>query len=101
MPHKVVHDFVTGAAAVADVLAAREGSGRHHAEGRNRVVQESTPSQAEGERPGEGRPEETEGRDAEPERTTPSQAEGEREPDDENAQRRDPDAGTAPRGPSY
>ncbi|MEV7671672.1 hypothetical protein ACFQ9J_27225 [Streptomyces sp. NPDC056529] len=49
-------------------------------------MQESTPSQAEGERPGEGRPEGTEGRDAEPERTTPSQAEGEREPDDdENA----------------
>ncbi|MFJ4340530.1 hypothetical protein [Streptomyces sp. NPDC088915] len=46
-------------------------------------MQQSTPSQAEGERPEESRPEGTGHRDAEPERTTPSQAEGEREPDDD------------------
>ncbi|WP_411075928.1 hypothetical protein [Streptomyces sp. cmx-4-7] len=49
-------------------------------------MQQSTPSQAEGERPEDSGPEGTEHRDVEPERTTPSQAEGEREPDDdENA----------------
>ncbi|MFF4169644.1 hypothetical protein [Streptomyces sp. NPDC001744] len=45
-------------------------------------MQESTPSQAEGERPDENPPRDAGHRDAEPERTTPSQAEGEREPDD-------------------
>ncbi|WP_411078218.1 hypothetical protein [Streptomyces sp. cmx-10-25] len=44
-------------------------------------MQESTPSQAEGERPDDTPSEEPGHRDAQPERTTPSQAEGEREPD--------------------
>ncbi|WP_199837014.1 MULTISPECIES: hypothetical protein [unclassified Streptomyces] len=48
-------------------------------------MQESTPSQAEGERPEEDGPEETEHPGTEPERTTPSQAEGEREPDDDGS----------------
>ncbi|WP_432127954.1 hypothetical protein [Streptomyces sp. bgisy082] len=47
-------------------------------------MQESTPSQAEGERTDDAPSEEQGHRDIQPERTTPSQAEGEREPDEDD-----------------
>lgn len=48
------------------------------------LMQEKTPSQAEGERPDDETAQAAEHRPADPGRTTPSQAEGDREPEDDH-----------------
>ncbi|MFH9397209.1 hypothetical protein [Streptomyces sp. NPDC017413] len=50
----------------------------------SRLMQEKTPSQAEGERPDGETAQAAEHRTADPGRTTPSQAEGDREADDDD-----------------
>ncbi|WP_079134006.1 cytochrome c oxidase assembly protein [Streptomyces sp. EN23] len=61
------------------IHACGDGTLPTHEKERGRIMQENTPSQAEGERPDDESAQDAERRPQEAERTTPSQAEGDRE----------------------